>query len=252
MKELFPPKDIRQPSGRARLVATYDYRDEGGNLLYQVLRYHPKDFRQRRPDGEGGWSWSVKGVPRVPYRRDINPSPMPDATRQAYRDVVRALCETPLEDSPQHLRLAGDALDRLHQRQILAAALDCEVGVQLRGRVVAIFVRGKDDQVLIRFEYIGRKLPPGQVVGLIGQVPAVTFARFAAIVDRMCLFPALGRQGRLSQLCRIIGRLKAVVLTRGTQDAGEPPLAYLLCLSGWIQSASWGQQKSATPRWERR
>jgi putative DNA primase/helicase len=40
-----------------RIIATYDYTDERGNLLYQVVRYEPKDFRQRRPDGYGGWIW---------------------------------------------------------------------------------------------------------------------------------------------------------------------------------------------------
>jgi putative DNA primase/helicase len=33
-----------------------------------VVRFDPKDFRQRRPDGNGGWIWTVKGVRRVPYR----------------------------------------------------------------------------------------------------------------------------------------------------------------------------------------
>ncbi len=36
-------------NGKPRIVATYDYRDEGGELLFQVVRYEPKDFRQRRP-----------------------------------------------------------------------------------------------------------------------------------------------------------------------------------------------------------
>ncbi|MDN3279097.1 AAA family ATPase [Frankia sp. RB7] len=53
---------------RAKIVATYDYTDEAGALLFQVCRYAPKDFRQRKPDGNGGWSWSVKGIRRVPYR----------------------------------------------------------------------------------------------------------------------------------------------------------------------------------------
>jgi AAA domain-containing protein len=53
---------------RPTIVATYDYHDEGGALLFQVVRYEPKDFRQRRPDGSGGWDWSVKGVRQVPYR----------------------------------------------------------------------------------------------------------------------------------------------------------------------------------------
>src|SRR5262249_13144941 len=50
------------------IVATYDYTDEAGELLFQVLRYHPKAFRQRRPDGNGGWIWSLGEVSRVLYR----------------------------------------------------------------------------------------------------------------------------------------------------------------------------------------
>ena len=63
MAELFPPKN----NGRSP-IATYDYRDETGELLIQVCRYRPKDFRQRRPKPGGGWEWSVKGIRIVPYR----------------------------------------------------------------------------------------------------------------------------------------------------------------------------------------
>jgi hypothetical protein len=48
-------------------VAHYPYVDEGGELLLQVVRFAPKTFRQRRPDGKGGWIWNIKGVRRVPY-----------------------------------------------------------------------------------------------------------------------------------------------------------------------------------------
>lgn len=53
-----------------RITATYDYVDEDGEVLFQVVRYHPKDFRQRRPDpsAQDGWSWSIKGVRLIPYR----------------------------------------------------------------------------------------------------------------------------------------------------------------------------------------
>ena len=50
------------------ILTTYDYTDAGGALLYQVVRYAPKDFRQRRPDGNGGWAWNLRGVDRVLYR----------------------------------------------------------------------------------------------------------------------------------------------------------------------------------------
>lgn len=55
---------------RPKIVAAYDYRDETGELLFQVVRFEPKDFRQRRPDPNAadGWSWTVRGVRQVPYR----------------------------------------------------------------------------------------------------------------------------------------------------------------------------------------
>lgn len=45
----------REPSRRPSIAATYDYTDEDGGLLYQVVRTEPKGFFQRRPNGDGGW-----------------------------------------------------------------------------------------------------------------------------------------------------------------------------------------------------
>jgi hypothetical protein len=51
------------------IVKTYDYTDASGKLIFQVVRYdNPKAFRQRRPDGNGGWIWSTKDIERVLYR----------------------------------------------------------------------------------------------------------------------------------------------------------------------------------------
>jgi putative DNA primase/helicase len=57
----------RRGSARGRIAATYDYTDEDGRLLYQAVRMDPKDFRQRQPDGKGGWVWNIKGVRLVLY-----------------------------------------------------------------------------------------------------------------------------------------------------------------------------------------
>jgi hypothetical protein len=66
----------------SQIVATYDYHDEKGQLLYQVVRYQPKDFRQRRPDGKGGWTWNIEGVKRVIYH-------LPDITKAIFQgDVI--------------------------------------------------------------------------------------------------------------------------------------------------------------------
>lgn len=53
---------------KKEIVATYDYRDETGNVVFQAVRFAPKDFRQRRPKEGGGWTWSVKDISKVPYR----------------------------------------------------------------------------------------------------------------------------------------------------------------------------------------
>ena len=51
-----------------RMIAHYPYTDATGNLLFEVCRFEPKDFRQRRPNGSGGWVWKMAGVQRVLYR----------------------------------------------------------------------------------------------------------------------------------------------------------------------------------------
>jgi len=52
----------------SRIVKTYSYTDAAGKLMFQVVRYDPKDFRHRQPDGNGGWLWNMEGVPRFLYR----------------------------------------------------------------------------------------------------------------------------------------------------------------------------------------
>jgi len=69
LKELAQELGISMNSRTAlNIVATYDYRNERGDLLYQVVRLDPKGFRQRCPVGNGGWTYSLNGTRRVPYR----------------------------------------------------------------------------------------------------------------------------------------------------------------------------------------
>lgn len=50
-----------------KIMATYNYVDENGALLYQVVRYESKDFRPRRKGPDGNWIYDLQGVRRVPY-----------------------------------------------------------------------------------------------------------------------------------------------------------------------------------------
>lgn len=68
MTDLMPETKETSSQSASQMVATYDYRDESGTLLYQAVRKVPKAFVQRRPDGRGGWIWNLGDVRRVPYR----------------------------------------------------------------------------------------------------------------------------------------------------------------------------------------
>ena len=58
-----------------REIATYDYTDAQGGFLFQVVRYEPKTFRQRRrvvkmdsTSAGISWEYNVRGISRVLYR----------------------------------------------------------------------------------------------------------------------------------------------------------------------------------------
>jgi hypothetical protein len=60
--DLFPPRPAR--ASHRRIVAEYHYRDERGTLLFDIVRFEPKKFRPRRPDGQ----WTMNQVRYVLYR----------------------------------------------------------------------------------------------------------------------------------------------------------------------------------------
>ena len=68
LTELFEPDDKPVDPTPKVVAERYDYVDENGQLLFQVERLVPKGFRQRRPDGKGGWEYRLGDVRRVLYR----------------------------------------------------------------------------------------------------------------------------------------------------------------------------------------
>jgi len=66
------PSPVTAPKKKQKLdlIATYDYTDENGSLLFQKLRFvdenGKKTFRQRRPVGDG-WEYNLDGVTQVLY-----------------------------------------------------------------------------------------------------------------------------------------------------------------------------------------
>jgi putative DNA primase/helicase len=82
-RDLFPPRDYGT-NGRhkpaKRIAAQYNYVDAEGQLAYQVVRFEPKGFAQRRPDGGSGWLWSRNGTPPILYNLGRIIDAEPDAT----------------------------------------------------------------------------------------------------------------------------------------------------------------------------
>ena len=54
-----------------KFIASYDYQDASGTMLFQKVRYEEpggrKTFRQRKPDGAGGWVYQLGDTPKVLY-----------------------------------------------------------------------------------------------------------------------------------------------------------------------------------------
>jgi hypothetical protein len=87
------PADLFRDNGHAnsparRITATYDYQDRDGKLLFQKVRYDPKDFRQRKPDSTAldGWTWNTRGVQKVLFR-------LPEILRDISKGKFIFLCE---------------------------------------------------------------------------------------------------------------------------------------------------------------
>lgn len=65
----YRPERVERMGSRV-IEKEYKYVDENGRLLYETLRFNPKDFRQRRPDGHGGYLYDLKDTRRVLYHLD--------------------------------------------------------------------------------------------------------------------------------------------------------------------------------------
>jgi 5S rRNA maturation endonuclease (ribonuclease M5) len=72
MSDLFIKDEapINTPAPQSKITATYEYKDETGKPLFEVVRYEPKSFRQRHKNGNGEYKWEMDGIRRVLYHLD--------------------------------------------------------------------------------------------------------------------------------------------------------------------------------------
>jgi hypothetical protein len=63
-----PNGDNGNGSSGRREVAVYHYQSADGTNLFEVVRFEPKQFLQRRRDANGEVVWNLQGIKVVPYR----------------------------------------------------------------------------------------------------------------------------------------------------------------------------------------
>lgn len=135
-----PSSPAKQPRRAAagRVVATYDYRAADGALLFQKLRYEPKTFKVRRPDGRGGWAWGLGDVRPVLYR-------LPELTDPANDWQPVHICEG--EKDAERVAALGLIATCNHDGAAVAGARPkwrAEYNGFLSGRVVYILADNDD------------------------------------------------------------------------------------------------------------
>jgi AAA domain len=132
------------------IIATYDYADEKGTILFQKVRREPKQFSLRRPAANGDYVLGLGGARRVLYR-------LPELIKASLESVVFL---TEGEKDADNLADAGlitttnfEGASQAGQQQKWRQ----EYSEFFRGRVVAI-IADKDDPGRARADHIAQQL----------------------------------------------------------------------------------------------
>lgn len=88
LADLMPDKPIIINPVIPKILEVYDYTDADGKLIFQVVRYTPKAFKQRRPNPKNPaeWLWNLSDVVRPLYR-------LPDLIKAKAEDKIIFLTE---------------------------------------------------------------------------------------------------------------------------------------------------------------
>lgn len=49
------------------IAAVYQYKNLNNEVIHETVRYTPKSFAQRRPDGKGGYTYNLQGIEPILY-----------------------------------------------------------------------------------------------------------------------------------------------------------------------------------------
>jgi putative DNA primase/helicase len=205
----------------------YDYLDESGKLLYQAVRILTADgktFRQRRPDGEGGWIWNLQNTRRVLYRLPelLAASPdrlvyVPEGEKDC--DNLRAVGEIATTNPQGAGKWRPEYAEALRGRHVVVLPDNDEPG-RKHGEDVARLLRGVAASIKVVL------LPGLRAKGDVSDWLAAghTAEELRALVEAAPLFDAT-KQGQGETVTA------DAVLSSG-QDGHRPPRAFALTETG--------------------
>jgi len=176
-------KDKRE--ARKRIVATYDYTDASGKLLFQKVRYEPKGFVIRKPDGHGGWLYSREGVDLVPYK-------LPDLIKSEYVFLVEGEKD----------------VDTLHEMELTATCSPDGAGNGKFGHELVKWFKNKVIYIIPDND------EPGKAFSLDEARLLASVAKVIKIIDPLLLYPDLLDKGDISDVVACIGIESTKILLR--------------------------------------
>jgi hypothetical protein len=166
-----------QPTTKREIVATYDYTDAQGELIYQVVRMEwiedgerQKTFRQRRPDPDkpGGWIWNLEGTQhglfRLPELRETGADEivfLPEGEKDVETLIGFDLVATTNSGGAKNWR--PDHAEALRGRDVVVLVDNDDSGRE-RGKAIATSLHGVARRVrVLDFSYgdIWPKAPKG-------------------------------------------------------------------------------------------
>ncbi len=188
------------PKVQKKIECIYPYTDEQGNTLFEVVRYIPKDFRQRVPDAsaKGGYRWSVKGIRQVIYH-------LPQVLEAIRQGKPVFVVEG--EKDADNLALIG------------CVATTCAMGAGKWHKEHSAFLAGADVYILPDHDEPGKKHAE-QVADQLLEV-----AKSVRILELVKACPQLPEKGDISDMLQLLGKAaaaRALKLLMASTEAVKP------------------------------
>jgi RecA-family ATPase len=224
-----PPKATPETG---KVIVRYDYTDVGGALLYQVERWEPKNFTQRRPDGRGGWVYKnvFESISRVPYRWQELAAAM-----SAYPDEPIFVCEG--EKDTDNVRALG-----LTATCVAGGVWTPEIATVLKGRDV-IYLEHNDSA--------GRDKSNKAGLALAGTVGSIRIVRFTDLPEKGDVSDWISLNPERHTAEALVDRCRMAPLWEPPK-AEAPPLAPRSDTAEplqWLDMSSWDHEPRPEREW---